>query len=151
MQPRAPNRRRSHRRRRWSSAVFSMARSRHSSSFLGPIATYFGLLSNRRSKRPSPFRARRCASAASARSVGCVTRGGSSMVVDLNALEARVRGAYEKGRALRALGRSTPLLAIGALILLLDRLPVPVLRINGLIIRTAVLLHWRGQQAGKGM
>jgi hypothetical protein len=73
------------------------------------------------------------------------------MVVDLNVLEARVRRAYERGRALRALTRSAPLLAIGALVLLLDRRPVLVLGIDGLLFATAVLLLWRGQQAGRGM
>jgi hypothetical protein len=73
------------------------------------------------------------------------------MVVDLNALEARIRSAYERGRALRALTRSAPLLAIGALMLLLDRRPVVVLGLDGLLFATAVLLLWRGQQAGRGM
>ena len=73
------------------------------------------------------------------------------MVVDLNALEARIHAAYERGRALRALTRGAPLLAIGALILLLDRRPVLVLSLDGLLFVTAVLLLWRGQEAGRGM
>jgi hypothetical protein len=62
----------------------------------------------------------------------------------------RVRRAYERGRVLRSLGNAAPLLALGALALLLDRRPAVVLGIDGLLVVTGVVLHWRGQQAGRG-
>jgi hypothetical protein len=43
------------------------------------------------------------------------------------------------------------LLAIGALVLLLDRRPVVILGINALLFAAAVVLMWRGQEAGRGM
>lgn len=73
------------------------------------------------------------------------------MAVDLNQVQARVRRAYEKGRATRALKTSMPLLGIGALVLLMDRRPGVVLGLDALLFAIAVLLLWRGQQAGRGL
>jgi hypothetical protein len=72
------------------------------------------------------------------------------MGVDMNHLESRIRRAYEKGRVRHAIAASAPVLALGALVLLVDRRPAVVLSLAGLLFATEALFVWRGQQLGRG-
>lgn len=72
------------------------------------------------------------------------------MAVDLNHLESRVHRAYEKGRVRHAIAASAPVLALGALVLLLDPRPGVVLLLVGALFVTEALFVWRGQQLGRG-
>src|SRR5882672_5559579 len=72
------------------------------------------------------------------------------MAVDLNRLQSNVRRAYEKARLLHAVRASAPLLVLGVLVLLVDRRPVVVLGLGGLLFVAEALFVWRGQQLGRG-
>jgi hypothetical protein len=72
------------------------------------------------------------------------------MAVDLNRLESRVRHAYERGRLRHALAVSAPVLLLGALVLLVDRRPLVIGGLAGLLFATEALFVWRGQQLGRG-
>jgi hypothetical protein len=72
------------------------------------------------------------------------------MAVDLNRLESRVERAYEKGRLRHAIAVSAPVLLLGALVLFVDRRPVVVFGLAGLLFATEALFVWRGQQLGHG-
>jgi hypothetical protein len=72
------------------------------------------------------------------------------MALELRQLESNVRRAYERGRVVHALRVTTPLLALGAFALLLDRRPGVMLSLGGLLFVTEALFVWRGQQFGRG-
>jgi hypothetical protein len=72
------------------------------------------------------------------------------MAVELTQLESSVRRAYERGRLLHAVTLSAPLLALGAMVLVLDRRPAVLLGLGGLLFVTEAFFVWRGQQLGRG-